>query len=116
VTAVSSGGLVGRVRVTLLQLAPTCDLLADDGIVLRVLESGAGVKPRDLAQVTASWRAWFVRSSELIMSSAVDGSSGGTEFVLDEAQIMVPLALALKEMEVGSRACLRVSKNGVLAL
>jgi FKBP-type peptidyl-prolyl cis-trans isomerase 2 len=38
-------------------------------------------------------------------------STGAVEFVLDEGQLMFALELSLKEMQVGSRACVRVSEE-----
>jgi len=110
---VATGGLSGRCSLTLLQLLPTSDLLVDDGMILRTLDLGhSGPKPRDLSKVTASWRVWFVRNSEMVMSTFGEGGdAGGIQFVLDEGQLMVALQLALKDMHVGSRACLRISEE-----
>jgi len=108
-----AGGLVGRHRLSLLQIFPTSDLLADEGIILRTLEPGpTGVKPRDLSRVTASWRVWFLRNSELVMSTFSETNvTGAVEFVLDDGTMMVAIQLALKDMLVGTRACLRVSED-----
>lgn len=75
-------------------------------MMLRFLDPGpGGEKPRDLARVSASWRVWFLRNGEEIVNW-----NTGEEFVLDESSVMVALELALKEMEAGGRACLRVAE------
>lgn len=112
-------GPSGLCRLHLLEACDTQDLLGDGGIVLRLLESDpAGKKPRDLARVRASWRAWFARSGEDVV--AVPGGSmptpsilgiEGVELVIDEGRLMLPLEMALKEMPCGSRALLRVSEE-----
>lgn len=131
IAATGSSGPEDRHRVSLLAAAETVDLLGDDGLVLRVLDAGeGGEKPRDLARVRASWRVWFLRSSELILSSsqpnpmmppppgglddAEEGGAGisrGRDVILDQGGFMVALELAMKEMHVGERACLRVSEH-----
>lgn len=112
---VATGPLV-RHHLELLEASPTYDLLADDGVVLRILDPvPGGQKPRDLAHVTASWRIWFLRNSQLVVSTSsgegVAEDGGGEELVIDTGQLMVALELGLKEMECGSRACLRISEE-----
>ncbi|CAE8656097.1 unnamed protein product, partial [Polarella glacialis] len=82
--------------------------------------SASGPKPRDLSRVRASWKVWFLRNSELILSTAGAGfggsadslldGTGAKDVVLDEGQLMVALELGLKEMQAGGRACVRVSE------
>mmetsp|Transcript_120262 Transcript_120262/g.239356 ORF Transcript_120262/g.239356 Transcript_120262/m.239356 type:complete len:449 (-) Transcript_120262:66-1412(-) len=60
-----------------------------------------------------------MRNSELILSTGTysgdacaDGTSKkGREIVVDEGSLMVALELGFKEMEAGSRACLRISEE-----
>mmetsp|Transcript_52539 Transcript_52539/g.170708 ORF Transcript_52539/g.170708 Transcript_52539/m.170708 type:complete len:701 (-) Transcript_52539:42-2144(-) len=106
-TAASAGGLKGRCRVRLLESARAADLLGDGSLMLRVLDPGrGGEKPWDLAQVHADWRVWFLRNGEEVL-----GRGGGHRFIIDEAKVMIAFELALKDMEEGSRACMRVSED-----
>lgn len=56
-----------------------------------------------------------MRNGELVFSTSPDGaalrSERGKEFIVDEGKLIVALELGLKEMEAGSRACLRVSEE-----
>lgn len=105
--AAASGGLAGRRRLRLLRVDRAMDLLGDGSLMLRVLDTGpGGQKPRDLGKVSADWRVWFLRNGELVLDWG-----RGHEFVVDEATVMVALDLALREMEAGSRAVLRVSEE-----
>jgi len=121
-----------RCTLTLLAASATQDILGDEGIVVRILDpSPGGEKPRDLATIVASWRVWFKRNGELIHSTSSSrplteldippdvGDSpageappnGTVRFTLDDNAIMVALELGFKNMECGSRACVRVSET-----
>eukprot|EP00927_Polykrikos_kofoidii_P044886 TRINITY_DN38756_c0_g1_i1.p1 TRINITY_DN38756_c0_g1~~TRINITY_DN38756_c0_g1_i1.p1 ORF type:complete len:722 (-),score=162.43 TRINITY_DN38756_c0_g1_i1:319-2343(-) len=118
---VEAPGPISRCRVTLLDACRTDDLLGDDGIILRVLDDagGAGEKPADLARVWASWRVWFSRNGEFVLSFNTDEAALGKEramttgkdFLIDEGQIMVALELAIKAMPCGSRAVVYISEQ-----
>lgn len=107
----STGGLVGTRKLRLVTASRASDLLGDGTLMLRVLDPGPslskGVKPRDLAKVRAGWNVWFLRNGEEVLRAMQ-----GFEFVLDdESGLMVALELGLKDMEVGSRAALRVNQD-----
>lgn len=114
--AENSGGLYGPRRINVLDACPGQDLLGDGGIVMHVLEEPpeGGVKPRDLARVSASWQVWFQRNGELLVSMGTfaDGaSSPGVAFTIDGSGLMVAMELIIKELRPGSHACTRISEE-----